>query len=265
MSESAAGRRALVTGAAGGIGRAVVAALRDSGYDVVGVDLAGAPVDSAPADDATADGAPADARPEVLALDVTDAHAVEALVARLDAQAPIEALVNCAGVLATGPALAMGPQEWQRVFAVNTTAVCTVSTAVARRMVGRGRGSIVTVGSNAGRLPRHGMAAYGASKAAAALFTRSLGLEVAADGIRCNVVSPGTTRTPMVAGMLAASGADEAGIIAGDLTAYKLGIPTGRLAEPDDIAGVVAFLVSDAARHVTLQDIVVDGGATLGC
>lgn len=238
----ASGPRALVTGAAGGIGAAVVRAL--AAHDVVGLD--------------------ARPGPSVEALDVTDPDAVSQAVARLDDDAPIEVLVNCAGVLRTGPALDLGPDDWHALFAVNTMGVLAMSTAVARRMVPRRRGVIVTVASNAGRLPRSGMAAYGASKAAAALFTQSLGLELAVHGVRCNVVSPGTTRTPMVADMLAASGASEAQLVAGDLAAYKVGIPTGRLAEPDDVAAVVAFLASDAARHVNLQDVVVDGGAALG-
>ena len=127
----------------------------------------------------------------------------------------------------------------------------------------RGRGSIITVASNAGRLPRHGMAAYGASKAAAALFTQSLGLELARDGIRCNVVSPGTTRTPMVSGMMQQNGISESGLVQGDVDRFKAGIPLGRLAEPMDIAEVITFLASDAARHVTMADVVVDGGATM--
>lgn len=235
--------RAVVTGAAGGIGAAVVDALASAGLDVVGLD--------------------ARAAPGIEVLDVTDCAAVEETVARLDAQAPVDVLVNCAGTLRTGPAVELATEDWARLFAVNTTGVFAMSTAVARRMMTRGRGVIVTVASNSGRLPRHGMAAYGASKAAAALFTQSLGLELAAHGIRCNVVSPGTTRTPMVEAMLAAGGSTEKGIVAGDLSTYKVGIPTGRLAEPVDIAAVVAFLASDTARHVNLQDVVVDGGAAL--
>ncbi len=196
-------------------------------------------------------------------LDVTDSGAVDELVQRLDAHCPIDVLVNCAGALHNGPALETGLDDWSRVFAVNTTAVFTMSTAVARRMVTRGRGSIVTVASNSGRLPRHGMAAYGASKAAASLFTQSLGLELAEHGIRCNVVSPGTTRTPMVARMLEDAGIDETALIAGSLSTFKVGIPLRRIADPQDIAEVVAFLASDRARHVTMQDVVVDGGASL--
>lgn len=243
MHHAAHRSAALVTGAAGGIGSAVVAALAAAGHRVVGVD--------------------AEPAANIQALDVTDPTAVAQLVAEVESVGPIEVLVNCAGTLGNRPALQTTDEEWARIFAVNSTGVFTVCTAVARRMVPRRRGAIITLASNAGRLPRHGMAAYGASKAAAALFTQSLGLELAEHGIRCNVVSPGTTRTPMVERMLAEAGIDEQTIVRGDPGRFKTGIPLGRIAEPDDIAQVVAFLASPAARHVTMQDIVVDGGAAM--
>lgn len=239
-------RIALVTGAAGGIGSAVAAALRTAGDQVIGVD------------------AGPDGLADLRHLDVTDAEAVEACVASVEAdRGPIDVLVNCAGTLSNRPAVETELSEWSRVFAVNATGVFLMSTAVTRRMIPRRRGTVVTVASNSGRLPRHGMAAYGASKAAAALFTQSLGLELAEYGIRCNVVSPGTTRTGMVERMLTDAGLTEETILAGDASRFKVGIPLGRLAEPDDVAQVVAFLASDAARHVTMQDVVVDGGAAM--
>ena len=235
---------AMVTGAAGAIGCAVVDALRADGHRVFGTDL------SARDDD------------DHHILDVTDDSSVEATVSSIEEQAgPIDVLVNGAGVLSHRPTLELSADEWHRTFAVNATGVFVVSTAVARRMVPRGRGSIVTISSNAGRLPRHSMAAYGASKAAAALFTQSLGLELGAHGIRCNVVSPGTTRSDMTAGILADAAAEQR-ILEGDLTTFKAGIPLGRIADPGDIAAAVAWLASDGARHVTMQDLVVDGGAS---
>jgi 2,3-dihydro-2,3-dihydroxybenzoate dehydrogenase len=121
---------------------------------------------------------------------------------------------------------------------------------------------IVTVASNAAGIPRMDMATYAAAKAAAAHFTRCLGLELAGAGIRCNVVSPGSTDTEMQRSLWT-GGANMASTVAGSPEHYKTGIPLGRIADPADVADAVAFLVSDRARHITLHDLYVDGGATL--
>lgn len=239
--------RALLTGAAGGIGSAIDMALTARGFEVIGADLHAGDCEGR----------------SIRHLDVTDTAASEAWVEEVWAEGPLDALVNAAGILGDRLAVDTPLQQWNQLFAVNATGVFVLSTAVARRMRPRRRGVIVTVASNSGRVPRHSMAAYGASKAAAALFTQSLGLELARDGIRCNVVSPGTTRTPMVTDMMERAQMLESAIIDGALEKFKAGIPLGRLADPADIAQTVAFLVSDAARHITMQDIVVDGGATM--
>ncbi|ADV65849.1 2,3-dihydro-2,3-dihydroxybenzoate dehydrogenase [Deinococcus maricopensis] len=245
----AAGPVALVTGAAGGIGAAIVAHLGQQAYRVVATDL------HAPA-------APHAAR--AAALDVTDARRVEELVDEIERTlGPIDALVNAAGILRPGALTTYSDEDWARTFAVNTTGPFLTGRAVGRRMAPRGRGAIVTVTSNAAHVARAGMGAYAASKAATAHLTRCLGLELAPHGVRCNTVSPGSTDTRMGRQLWTeAHGADA--VIRGSLDAYRPGIPLGRIAQPQDVAGVVAFLLSDAARHVTLQDVVVDGGATLG-
>jgi 2,3-dihydro-2,3-dihydroxybenzoate dehydrogenase len=175
----------------------------------------------------------------------------------------ITTLVNVAGILRMSSVVEFGDEDWAATFAVNTHGVFHLSRAVARRMVPRQTGAIVTVGSNAASVPRMRMAAYAASKAASTMFTKCLGLELAQYGIRCNVVSPGSTDTQMQRALWT----DEHGpraVIAGAPETFRVGIPLRRIALPEDIAEAVSFLVSDRARHITLHDLCVDGGATLG-
>ncbi|MGP2442965.1 2,3-dihydro-2,3-dihydroxybenzoate dehydrogenase [Streptomyces sp. JW3] len=254
MSGALDGRLALVTGAGRGIGAAVVTALVAEGARVVATDLA--------FDDPEAFGE----RVTAHTLDVTDAAAVEALVDSVESgTGPLDIAVNVAGILRDAPVTELSDEDWAAHFAVNTTGVFHVSRAVARRMTGRGRGSIVTVASNAGGIPRAGLAAYAASKAAAVMFTKCLGLEVARQGVRCNTVSPGSTMTDMQRALWT-EGEEEASarrVIEGDLASYRTGIPLGRIADPCDIADAVVFLACDRARHITMHDLYVDGGATL--
>jgi 2,3-dihydro-2,3-dihydroxybenzoate dehydrogenase len=228
----------------------VVRALREEGARVVATDLDPAAI--APGEGIRAE-----------ALDVTDSAAVEALVERVEGDwGPIDLGASVAGVLSTTLVTETTDAEWRRVFAVNAEGVFHVSRALARRMRPRGRGSLVTVSSNAAGIPRHAMAAYAASKAAATMFTRCLGLELAPHGIRCNIVAPGSTLTPMQTGMW--SDADGAArVIAGVPEAFKTGIPLGKLATPEDVAEAVVFLLSDRAGHITMTDLYVDGGATM--
>jgi 2,3-dihydro-2,3-dihydroxybenzoate dehydrogenase len=245
-----AGRIAFLTGAGGGIGAALVRALHEEGARIVATDLG-------------LEGIPALDGVWRAPLDVTDAVALEALVARVEAEwGPIHFGVSVAGVLATGLVAETGDADWERVFAINAQGVFHLGRALARRMTPRKAGAFVTVSSNAASVPRHGMAAYAASKAAASMFTRCLGLELAPHGIRCNIVAPGSTLTPMQTGMWA-DGQGAARVIAGLPEAYKPGIPLGKLATPEDVADAVLFLLSDRAAHVTMTDILVDGGATL--
>lgn len=249
------GRTALVTGAGGGIGEALVRLLVEEGANVLATDFSEAslaPLTNLPAD-----------RVIRRVLDVRDAAAVDGLIESHEREAgPIHFGASVAGILATGFVTETSDETWRNVFAVNCDGVFHVSRALARRMKQRRQGALVTVSSNAAGIPRHAMAAYAASKAAATMFTRCLGLELAPFGIRCNIVAPGSTLTPMQTGMWTdAAGAEK--VIAGSLESFKSGIPLGKLATPQEVAEAVVFLLSDRASHITMSDLYVDGGATL--
>ncbi|GLZ40760.1 2,3-dihydro-2,3-dihydroxybenzoate dehydrogenase [Actinokineospora sp. NBRC 105648] len=249
-----AGRVALVTGAGQGIGAAVAAALANEGVRVAAVDKDRVQVESVAAELPGA---------RAYTADVTYSAAVDEVVDRVEAElGPIDVLVNVAGVLRAAPVLSSTDEDWRSTFAVNSDGVYFASRAVARRMVPRGAGSIITVGSNAAGVPRMDFAAYAASKAAATMFTRCLGLELAAYGIRCNVVSPGSTDTAMQRALWTGPDSPQR-VIDGAPEAYRVGIPLGRIADAADIADAVLFLASDRARHITMQNLYVDGGATL--
>jgi 2,3-dihydro-2,3-dihydroxybenzoate dehydrogenase len=257
--EGIEGKVALVTGAAQGIGEAVVRILAGLGAVVAAVDVNAAGLDKLTAE-LTAEGL----KVKAYCANVSDSRAVEDTVNRVEAeQGPIGILANVAGILRTGLIESFSDEDWAAVFAVNTTGVFYVSRAVAKRMAIRRQGAIVTVGSNAAAVPRIHMAAYAASKAASAMFTKCLGLEHAANHIRCNVVSPGSTDTAMQRDLWQDANGEQA-VITGSPDLFKLGIPLGRIAEPGDIAKAVAFLASDNARHITMHDLRIDGGATLG-
>ncbi|MTH58986.1 SDR family oxidoreductase [Paracoccus litorisediminis] len=247
------GHLAIVTGAAGGIGLAVTRALLDAGATVVATDTAAA----------LAAPLPKGAIPR--ALDVRDGAAVEALVAEAEAaHGPLKLGVHAAGVLAIGPLVDLPQTEWDRVIGTNLTGTFNVTRTFGRAMAGNGGGALVAVSSNAAGIPRQNMGAYAASKAAATMLVRCLGLELAGSGVRCNIVAPGSTLTPMQTGMWTEDGgAGERAVIEGSLNAYRTGIPLKKLATPEDIAGAVMYLLSDQAGHVTMADLYVDGGATL--
>lgn len=238
MSRESTTMHYLVTGARSGIGAATLGELKAAGHRVHGWDL-----------------------PEH---DITDPEGVEKAVADLEAEhGPLDALIHTAGTLRADAALSPDHAALHHSLAVNLLGTVNICSAVARRMRERGEGAIVAVSSNAAATPRVGMATYGASKAAASSWLRTLGLECAPHGVRCNIVTPGSTDTPMLRGMWREGHDERAGVIAGTPEQFRLGIPLGRVAEPEDIAQACIFLTSPAARHITMHDLRVDGGATL--
>ncbi|MFE2479171.1 2,3-dihydro-2,3-dihydroxybenzoate dehydrogenase [Streptomyces sp. NRRL F-2747] len=250
---------ALVTGAAGGIGLAVARLLAEEGATVAAVDRDADRLRES-VEKLAADGLDVHAHPA----DVTVTAQVESVVDAVESElGPLDFLVNTAGILRLGEVRDFSDEDWLQTFEVNVSGVFRLSRAAVNRMVPRNRGAIVTVASNAAGTPRTAMAAYGASKAAATMLTKTLGLEVAKHNIRCNVVAPGSTDTAMLASMWE----DEQGpakTIAGSPESFKVGIPLSKLARTTDIAESVLFLLSDRAAHITLHVLTVDGGATLG-
>jgi 2,3-dihydro-2,3-dihydroxybenzoate dehydrogenase len=248
----------LVTGGAQGIGEAVVRLLARHGARVAILDTAYERAQVL-AEELRRTGA------LLLAaqVDVRDGTKVEDLVERVELElGSIDVLVNAAGVLKTGPAQTFAEAEFRDLLDVNTTGVFLVSRAVARRMIPRRTGRIVTISSNTCAVVRSGMAAYAASKAAATAFTKCLGLELAPFGIRCNVVSPGSTDTPMQRSLWSDSNGGAA-VIAGSPPQFRVGIPLGKLASADEVAEAVLFLACDRSSHITMQDLCIDGGASL--
>ncbi|SPJ33105.1 2,3-dihydro-2,3-dihydroxybenzoate dehydrogenase [Kushneria phyllosphaerae] len=250
----------VITGAARGIGATLAQDLLEQGASVALLDS----LEDTLNDTATRLGeAFGSERVSTYVVDVSDSTAVDKAIAEIEAHAPITHLAHVAGVLQMGRVTELTDAQWLHALNINTTGVFNVTRAVARRMSERQKGAIVVVGSNAADTPRQAMGAYCASKAATHQLVRCLGLEMAEHNVRCNIVSPGSTDTDMQRGMwIDDSGRDN--VIRGSLEGWKLGIPLRRIAEPGDVSEAIRFLLSDRARHITLHDMRIDGGATLG-
>jgi len=242
------GKRIWVTGAGQGIGYQTAVQFAARGGDVVGLDKR-----------FSASNYPF----ETMLLDVSERDEVRATCrALLDAQPRLDVLVSAAGVLRLGLAEELSLDDWTACMAVNASGPFHLFQQTISQFKRQRSGAIVSVASNAAHAPRMLMSAYCASKAALTSLTQCVGLELAPYGVRCNLVSPGSTDTAMQRSMWrSADGEKQA--IAGDPSAFKLGIPLGKIATPEDVANAVVFLASDLASHITLQDLVVDGGATL--
>lgn len=197
-------------------------------------------------------------------MDVADAAQVAQVCQRVLQKTPrLDVLVNAAGILRMGATDALSVDDWQQTFAVNVGGAFNLFSQTMAQFRRQQGGAIVTVASDAAHTPRIGMSAYGASKAALKSLALTVGLELAGCGVRCNVVSPGSTDTDMQRTLWVSEDAEQQRI-RGFGEQFKLGIPLGKIARPQEIANTILFLASDLASHITLQDIVVDGGSTLG-
>jgi len=250
------GRVALVTGAQRGIGFACAEALVDAGARVACVDLPGGTLEAA----VERLGPSASAHPSDLAEVARAGELVEEVVG---AHGRLDVLVNAAGTLHPAPFLEMTTEQWDRTLGVNTRGSLFLAQACARHFVSQGDGGrIVLIASIVGRrVVRPSNTAYSASKAALIQAARCLALELAPHGITVNTVSPGSTATEMLVDVQARG--DVASIIRGNAAEWRLGIPLGRLAEPADQAALVVFLAGEGGRHITGQDLAVDGGQTV--
>ncbi|MDA5544075.1 2,3-dihydro-2,3-dihydroxybenzoate dehydrogenase [Yersinia rochesterensis] len=242
-------KRVWVTGAGQGIGYQIASQFVALGADVVGLDKSFSATQNFPFTTAL--------------LDISNPQQVALVCQHLLSQVPrIDVLVNGAGILRMAETEALSLEDWQQCFNVNVSGAFYLLRQLIPQFKWQRFGAVVTIGSNAAHVPRIQMSAYCASKAALTSLSHCVGLELAAYGVRCNVVSPGSTDTPMQRGMWHSEDAQQR-TIAGFPQQYKLGIPLGKIATPQEIANTVVFLASDLASHITLQDIVVDGGATL--
>jgi 2-hydroxycyclohexanecarboxyl-CoA dehydrogenase len=236
---------AIVTGGGQGIGQAIAQKLAAEGAIVVVTDV----------DEANA-ARTADALPGAVAIrtDVTDRQGVQAMVERVAGQfGGIDVLVNNAGWDKASSFVDSDPDDWDRVIAVNLYGVLHTCKAVLPIMAGQGRGAVVNLGSDAGRVGSSGEAVYSAAKGGIIAFTKSLAREMARDQVRVNCVCPGPTDTALFASFAGPKLRE----------ALTKAIPFRRLGQPADVANVVAFFASDEASFVTGQTVSVSGGLTM--
>lgn len=240
-------RTAVVTGGAGGIGSAIVRDLASLGAKVAVCDIDQEGAAKVAAD---VDGA----RP--FGVDLSDPASVDALIGALGEQiGRVDVLVNNAGWDSVGPFLESDPGVWDRLFAINLRAPIHLTHGLARGMAERGWGRLVYVSSDAARVGSSGEGVYSACKAGLVGFAKTMARELARAGVTSNVVCPGPSDTRLLHDIAD----DNPKLVEG----LKRSIPLGRLAQPADVAGMVAYLSSERASYMTGQTVSVSGGLTM--
>jgi 2-keto-3-deoxy-L-fuconate dehydrogenase len=240
-----AGKTALITGAAQGIGRASAVLFAAEGARVIATDLR--------------PGACADvAGCEPRALDVTDGPAVRALAA---AVGPIDVLFNCAGWVHAGTILDCDDDAWDRSFTINAKAMFQTIKAFLPGMIAKGGGSIVnmaSIASSVRAVPNR--FAYTSSKAAVVGLTKSVALDFIGKGIRCNAICPGTVDSPSLRERIQAEATRTSRTVSDVTAAFEARQPLGRLAKAEEIASLALYLASDESSFTTGTIHLIDGG-----
>jgi 3-oxoacyl-[acyl-carrier protein] reductase len=219
-------RTALVTGASRGIGKAIASELTAVGWDVL--------------------------TPSRREMDLSAPESVERFCARLQSEARVDALINNAGINVLDLVTDIQDDDWSAMLQVNVTAPRKLIQAVSAGMVSRRWGRIVNISSVFSLVSRSGRSAYSTTKAAINGFTRAAAIELGPEGILVNAVCPGYVETDLTYANNSQS----------DIEAIQRSIPLRRLAAPEEIARLVAFLCSDANSYLTGQTIIADGGFT---
>ncbi len=249
MNNALSGKRAFVTAAAQGIGRATALAFAEAGAEVIATDIAAAKLATLKHE-----------RLHVAALDVLDGPAV---VAAARHAGPIDILFNCAGFVHQGTILDAREEEWDFGFDLNVKSMFRTIRAFLPGMLERGHGTIInmaSVCSSVKGLPNR--AIYGATKAAVIGLTKQVAADCVTKGVRCNCICPGTVASPSLVERIEANAA-AAGSVEAARAAFVARQPMGRLGTPEEIAEMAVYLASDAATFVTGQALVIDGGLTL--
>ncbi len=249
MARRLAGKTALVTAAAQGIGRAIALAFAAEGAEVFATDLNAAKLAEI-----------AGPGLKTGALDVMDPQAIAALAERLG---PLDILMNCAGFVHQGSVLEATEAEWDFAFDLNVRSMFRTIRTFLPGMIGKGGGSIINIASVASSvkgIPNR--FAYGASKAAVIGLTKSVAADFVKQGIRCNCLCPGTVQSPSLDDRIAANAA-AAGSLQAARDAFVARQPMGRLGTAEEVAALAVYLASDDSVFMTGQALVIDGGITL--
>ncbi len=248
------GRIVFITGAAGGIGKEICKRFAEEGSIIIATDL-----NEAGLKDLRTNLRDLPGTLELHALDITHSQAVEVVVSKVVAEhGKIDVLINNAGWDHAAPFLDTDPDLWQKLININLMGPLNLQKAVLPSMIASGKGKIINMASDAGRVGSSGESVYSACKGGIIAFTKTLAREQARNGIIVNTVCPGPTDTPLLQSFV---GKGEFGekIYEG----LKRAIPMKRLGQPEDLTGIVAFLASSDANFITGQTISVSGGLTM--